>query len=103
VFPQTEGGDPSGGGSVAANPIFTFGFFAEKMSHIPQLLSGGLQSFDLLAKLSLFGLFLAQYFVDIFHGVLLIELYGGGRAAVNGAAACQITAVIPRNSGREAG
>jgi hypothetical protein len=37
------------------------------MGYAAKLLSGGLQSFDLLAQLSLLGLLLSEYFIDILH------------------------------------
>jgi hypothetical protein len=47
----------------------------EQVSHAAELFGGGLQSFDLLAQLSLLCLFLTQHLVDIPHSFgLLIEL-----------------------------
>ena len=47
----------------------------EQMSHAAKLFRSCLQSFDLLAQLSLFRLFLTQHLVDIPHGFdLLIAL-----------------------------
>jgi hypothetical protein len=38
------------------------------MGYAAKLLCGGLQGFDLLAQLSLLGLLLSEYFIDILHG-----------------------------------
>jgi len=37
------------------------------MGYAAKLLSGSLQGFDLLAQLSLFGLLLSKYLIDILH------------------------------------
>jgi len=37
------------------------------MGYASKLLSGGLQSFDLFSQLSLLGLLLSEYFVNILH------------------------------------
>jgi hypothetical protein len=37
------------------------------MGYTAKLLSGGLQGFNLLAQLSLLGLLLAEYLIDILH------------------------------------
>jgi hypothetical protein len=42
------------------------------MGYAAKLLSGGLQRLNLLAQLSLLGLLLAEYFIDILHGTALL-------------------------------
>jgi hypothetical protein len=37
------------------------------MGYAAKLLSGGLQGFDLFAQLSLLGLLLSEYFINILH------------------------------------
>jgi hypothetical protein len=37
------------------------------MGYAAKLLSGSLQGFDLLSQLSLLGLLLSEYFIDILH------------------------------------
>jgi hypothetical protein len=44
----------------------------QQMSHIAKLLGGGLQRLDLLSKLCLLGLLLAENLVDISHGNCLL-------------------------------
>jgi hypothetical protein len=44
----------------------------EQVGHTAELFGGSLQSFDLLAQLCLFRLFLMKYFVDIPHNVCLL-------------------------------
>ena len=53
--------------SAAAGVISLAMFFIEQMGDGAELFSSGLESFNLLAQLALFGLLLAQHFVDIPH------------------------------------
>jgi hypothetical protein len=39
------------------------------VGYAAKLLSGGLESFDLLAQLSLLSLLLSEHFIDILHGI----------------------------------
>jgi hypothetical protein len=47
--------------------VFIFFLRVQEVGHTPELFRRGLQGFDLLAQLSLFGLLLAKHLVDISH------------------------------------
>jgi hypothetical protein len=57
---------PAGGGCLF------FVVVVEQVSHAAELFCRSLKSFNLLAQLRLFGLFLVQYLVDIPHGFCLL-------------------------------
>src|SRR5579864_6812674 len=55
--------------------LFFIVLSVEQVSHIAKLFSSGLQRLDLLAKLGLFGLLLAENLVDISHGNCLLRQF----------------------------